>query len=179
MGARVAEYLQLVLRLKSKIPRCDFKWVSRSENNHADSLLNLRAATEFQFRQEIHVEHIANPSVQRPIREVPRFDTFLGWRDPIIAYLKDRTLPDGRAEAQKLLHLATIYMLLGNILYKKSYFKPHVDSYLRCLGPDEARRDAEIHGGDCGNHSGGCLPLIRSLIKGITGLRCSMMSRIM
>jgi len=65
-----------------------------------------------------------------------------GWRDPIIAYLKDGTLPDDRAEALKLLHLATKYVLLGDVLYKKSYFKFHVDPYLRCLGPYEARRDA-------------------------------------
>ena len=51
--SRMAEYLQLILRLKSKVPRCDFRWVPRSENNHADSLTNLGAATEFQFRHEI------------------------------------------------------------------------------------------------------------------------------
>ena len=39
--ARMVEYLQLILRLKSKIPRCDFKWVFRFKNNHADSLANL------------------------------------------------------------------------------------------------------------------------------------------
>jgi len=38
--ARMAEYPQLVLALKSKIPQCNFKWVPRSENNHADSLAN-------------------------------------------------------------------------------------------------------------------------------------------
>ena len=53
--ARMAEYLQLVLGLKSKILRCNFKWVPRSKNNHADSLANLGAATEFQFRTQIPV----------------------------------------------------------------------------------------------------------------------------
>ena len=37
-NARMAEYLRLVLGLKSKIPRCDFKWVSKSKNNHANLL---------------------------------------------------------------------------------------------------------------------------------------------
>ena len=59
----MAKHLQLVLKLKSKIPRCDFKWVPRSENNHIDSLANLGAVTEFQFRCEIPVEYITNPSV--------------------------------------------------------------------------------------------------------------------
>ena len=37
----------------------------------------------------------------------PSPDTSPGWRDPIFVYLKAGTLPDDRAEAQKLLHLAT------------------------------------------------------------------------
>jgi len=39
-GERMEAYLQLVLSLKAKFSRCDFKRVSRSENNHADSLAN-------------------------------------------------------------------------------------------------------------------------------------------
>ena len=35
--SRMAEYLQLILKLKFKVPRCDFKFVLRSENNHTDS----------------------------------------------------------------------------------------------------------------------------------------------
>jgi len=118
----MAEYLQLVFEFKYKIPRCSFKWVPRSENYHTDSLANLGATTEFQFRREISVEHIANPSVYRPID-----DTSQGWRDPIIAYLKDGSLSDDRAEAQKLLHLATRYIFLGDVLYNKSYSKLHAD----------------------------------------------------
>jgi len=69
-----------------------------------DSLANLGAATEFQFRKDIFIEYIANSSIHRPIREVLRLDTSPRWRDPIIAYLKDGSLPDERVEAQKLLH---------------------------------------------------------------------------
>ena len=60
----MAEYLQLILKMKSKIPQCDFKRVPRSENNHVDSLANLEVATEFQFRREISMEHITNLIVQ-------------------------------------------------------------------------------------------------------------------
>jgi len=70
----------------------------RSENNH-DSLANLGVATEFQFRREIPIEHITNLSVQQPTGEILRLDTSPGWRDPIIAYLKELTLPVDKAEA--------------------------------------------------------------------------------
>ena len=76
--SRTANYLQLVLKLKSKIPRCDFKWFPRSANNYTDSLANVEAAVEFQFRWEIPIKHITNPSVQQPTGEVLRFDTLPG-----------------------------------------------------------------------------------------------------
>jgi len=52
--------------------------------------------------------------------------------------------------------LATRYILLGDLLYKKSYIKLHSNPYLRCLGPDEAKKVMqEIHDGDCENHTRG------------------------
>jgi len=80
-------------------------------------------------------------SVHRPIGEVLRLDTSPGWRDSIIVYLKDGSLSDNRVEAQILLHLATIYTLLGYVLYKKPYSKLSVDPYVRYFRPDKARRD--------------------------------------
>ena len=82
-----------------------------------------------------------------------RLDTSPGWRDPIISYLKNGTLLD-KTEAQKLRRLVTV--LLEDLLYKKSYSKLQSDPYLRCFGPEEARRVMqEMHDGDCGNHVGG------------------------
>jgi len=37
---RIKAYLQLVFSLKAKFSRCDFKRISRSENNHTDLLAN-------------------------------------------------------------------------------------------------------------------------------------------
>ena len=68
--SRMVEYLQLVFKLMSKIPRCDFKWVPRSTNNHTDSLANMGAAMEFQFRRKIPILHITNLSVQQQTGEV-------------------------------------------------------------------------------------------------------------
>ena len=83
-------------------------------------------------------------------------DTSPGWRDLIIAYLKDGLLPDDRAEALKLQHLAIRCILLRDLLYKQSYTKLNSDHYLRCLEPDEAKKVMqEIHDDNCGNHAGG------------------------
>ena len=109
-------YLLLVLILKAKFPRCDFKRVLKSENNHVDSLANLALATEFQFWWKIIIEHIPTTSIQYPDREILRLDTSLGWRTLIIAYLKHGALHDDKAEAHKLKHLAIRYILIGELL---------------------------------------------------------------
>ena len=73
------------------------------------SLANLEVAIEFLFRCKILIEHITNSNVHRPIKEVIRLDTSLGWRDPIITYLKDGSFPNDKAEAQKLILLPSIH----------------------------------------------------------------------
>ena len=77
----MATYLQIVLNLKFKFPRCDFKQVTRSENH--DYLANLASAVEYQFQQEIPVEHIMKHSIRRS-GEVARLDTSPSWRDRIL-----------------------------------------------------------------------------------------------
>ena len=91
--------------------------------------------------------------------EILHLDTSSGWRDPIIAYLKDRTLlsdkASDKAEAQKFQHMATMYILNGKLLYKKFYSKVYSDPYLRCFGSEEARRVMPEMHDDCENDTGG------------------------
>lgn len=95
-------YLKVVLDLKMKLSHYIFKQVSRTDNNHMDSMANLGSAMEFQFRHEIPIEHIQHPSIDRSSLEAMRLDTSPGWRDPIIQYLKYKTLPENKTNAQKL-----------------------------------------------------------------------------
>ena len=64
--------------------------------------------------------------------------------------MKDGKLPEGKDEARKLRVRAARYVLMDEVLYKKSFSQP----YLRCLALDEANYVLrEIHEGACGNHS--------------------------
>ena len=137
---------------------------------------------EFQFRWEIPIEYITNSSVRQPTREVLCLYTSPGWRSSIITYLKDGILPNDRVEAgnSRYILLDHRYILLRDILYKKSYFSLHPDPYLRCLGSEDARKMMqEIHDGDCENHVEDALSPTRSSTKGTTGPRCSTMPTIM
>ena len=150
-------YLKIATTWKSKFSHCNFVQVPRSENSHADSSATLASIITFQFKREIPIEYILKPNINKSDEEVLHLNTSLEWMDPIMAYLQDGTVPGDKAEAQKLQHLATRYILLGD-LYKKSYSKLHSDPYLRCLGSEEARKVMqEIHYDDCGHHTGSVL----------------------
>ena len=132
----VAAYLKIVMTWKAKFFRCDFKQISRSENSYPDSLSTLASAVDFQFRREISVEHIPKRSTHKLDEEVLHLEYSSGWRELIISFLKDGTFFEDKAEAQKLQHLATRYILFEGLLYKKSYSMLHYDPYLRCQERD-------------------------------------------
>ena len=70
---------------------------------------------------------------------------------PIIIYLKDGRLLEGKDEARRLRIKIAKYVLIDEVLYKRGFSQP----YLRCLAPDESNYVLrEVHEGACGNHFG-------------------------
>ena len=74
------------------------------------------------------------------------------WKSQIISHLKNESPTSTEAEFAKLKMKVARYILIDDILYKKSFSLP----YLRCLGQDEAEYALrEIHKGNCDQHLGG------------------------
>ena len=73
------------------------------------------------------------------------------WTTPIVSYLKNGVLPDGKKTARKLKVQAARFVLIKDILYKRGFSCP----YLRCLGMEEADYVIRgVHEGICRNHLG-------------------------
>ena len=73
------------------------------------------------------------------------------WTTPLVSYLRNGMLPDGKNAARKLKVQASRFILIKDVLYKRGFSR----SYLRCLGPVEADYVMrEVHEGICENHSG-------------------------
>ena len=53
---------------------------------------------------------------------------------PLVSYLKNGVLLDGKEAARKLKVQAMQFILMKDVLYKRDFSRP----YLRCLGPKEA-----------------------------------------
>ena len=56
------------------------------------------------------------------------------WTMPLVSYLRDGMLLDGKDAARKLKVRASHFVLIKEVLYKRGFSHP----YLRCLGPEEA-----------------------------------------
>ena len=75
------------------------------------------------------------------------------WMDPIVTFLKDDILPEGKLEAEKIRRNATRFWLSeDHKLYKRSYSGP----YLLCVHPEASELLLEeLQEGICGSHTGG------------------------
>ena len=81
---------------------------------------------------------------------VQEVDSESNWTTPLISYLKNGMLLDGKDAAMKLKVQALRFVLMKDVLYKRGFSHP----YLRCLVPEEAEYVMrEVHKGICGNHS--------------------------
>ena len=143
---RMKKYLEKVLLLVKKFKEANFVQISRGENVEADVLAKEASATE-PMDEFDKVQYI--PSIDLP--EVQQIENRENWMTPIVSYLKDGKLSEGKDEARKLRVRAAKYVLMDEVLYKRGFSQP----YLSCLAPDEANYVLrEIHERACGNHSG-------------------------
>ena len=150
------KYLEKVLQLVKKFEETDFVQIPREENMEVDALAKEASANEAidEFDEVQYIPSINLPKVQQVQNEG-------NWMTPIISYLKDGRLPEGKDEARKLRVRSARYVLLNEVLYKRGFSQP----YLRCLAPDEANYMLrEVHEGACGNHSG-ATSLIHKVVR--------------
>ncbi|KAL2228740.1 UNVERIFIED_CONTAM: hypothetical protein Sindi_1853700 [Sesamum indicum] len=74
------------------------------------------------------------------------------WKDEIVQYLKEGSLPADPIGARRLKARAARFTLVDEQLYKRTIERP----LLKCLDPEKAEYVIrEIHEGSCGNHSRG------------------------
>ena len=136
-----------------------FVQIPREENEHADYLAKAASTKHMLIPNQVLSFVQISPVINGiSVQEIgPRSY----WTTPIISYLKDGELPDGKEVARKLKVQAAHFVLIKDILYKRGFSRP----YLRCLIPEEADYVMrEVHEGVCGNHSGS-RSLVHKLIR--------------
>ena len=143
---QVKKYLEKALQLVKKFKETNFVQIPREENVEADALAKEASANEPVDKSD-EVQYILSIN----LLEVLQVQNEVNWMTPIISYLKDGSLSEGKDEARRLKVQSAKYVLLNDVLYKRGFSQP----YLRCLSPDEANYVLrEVHKRACGNHSG-------------------------
>ena len=113
---RMKRYLKKVVRLVKKFKEADFVQIPREENIEADTLAKEASANEAmdEFNE---IQHM--PSIDLP--EMLQIEGEENWMTPIVSYLKDGRLPDGKDKARKLRVKSARYILMDEVLYKRGF----------------------------------------------------------
>ncbi|XP_028058867.1 uncharacterized protein LOC114262698 [Camellia sinensis] len=148
---RMATYAEQAKNLIKKFQAIGVEKIGREGNGHADALACLGSSIDSRGGRKIWVEYVPQPSIQL-VEMVLCTDLGPSWMDPLLAFLKNGTLPEDKKEAHKTRHRAARFWVSpsGN-LYKKSYMGP----YLLCVHPSPVEDVLyEIHDGICARGTG-------------------------
>ncbi|KAL5578443.1 hypothetical protein UlMin_020142 [Ulmus minor] len=125
--------------------------ISRNKNTNSDALARLATGLEDSLLKTVPLEILDEPSINK-CQQVDAISDKPTWMDPIMAYLRDGTLPQDKFEAHRLQYRSTRYYLYKDKLRKRIFSSPS----LPCLNEDQAKYVLqEVHKGVCGNHSSG------------------------
>ncbi|XP_028113210.1 uncharacterized protein LOC114311294 [Camellia sinensis] len=166
---RMAKYQALVREEIRKFPAIRVEQINREENNSADELAGL-TSTQTAFPNPLMIEFLPQPSIEEPeATEVLCTDLGPSWMDPIIAFLKDRVLPEEKKAAHKIRAKSERFWLSpSGALSKRSFTGP----YLKCVHPAKVETFLyEIHEGICGSHTGGRSLAYRAISQAAPGNR--------
>ena len=102
--------------MHKKFTTAKFHQIPRKENTKANSLAKVALMDDF-VDNPTKVQYI--PCIDVP--EVQKIDEEATWTPSIMSYLKDRLLPLDKEETQKLRFKAVKFVLLDDVLYKRSF----------------------------------------------------------
>ena len=119
---RMKKYLEKVLLLVKKFKEVNFVQIPREKNVEADVLAKEASATE-PMDEFDEVQYV--PSID--LLEVQQIEDRENWMTPIVSYLKDGKLPEGKDEARKLRVRAARYVLMDEVCTKEVFLNLILD----------------------------------------------------
>lgn len=154
---KMIAYLGVVKRLRHSFNKFNIQQVPREQNTQADALAGLGAVFRTVNCSNIPVIHFMKPAIEREGDEVAVESLDVetidkGWTGAYKDYLLYGIQPDNSNEARILRMKASRFVIVNEVLYKKSA----TGLLQRCLEKTEADMVMmDVHEGDCGNHTNG------------------------
>ncbi|XP_073152912.1 uncharacterized protein [Henckelia pumila] len=144
---KLIEYAREVDRAKEQFAEVVFEQIPRRVNERADALAKMGGSMGSWKTRDVVFQVELKPHISPVIPELAEED----WRVVIINYLKWGKMPEDPREARRLKLKSSRYVLIEEVLYRRSFAGP----LLRCLSYQEADYVLrEVHEGCCGNHFG-------------------------
>ena len=113
---RMKRYLKKVVHFMKKFKEADFVQIPREENVEADTLVKEGSMNEA-MNEFDEIQYML--SIDLP--EMLQIEGEENWMTPIVSYLKDGRLPDGKDKARKLRVKSARYILMDEVLYKRGF----------------------------------------------------------
>ncbi|XP_076911239.1 uncharacterized protein LOC143569139 [Bidens hawaiensis] len=117
---KMIEYLRKTKELLQGFQEAKVVHIPRGQNKKADALSKLASVAFDHLAREVRVETLGQPSILE--KTVGNVETpGYSWMSPIIRYLQERIVPEGKQEARRPRIKAMQYEMINGALYKKSY----------------------------------------------------------
>ncbi|XP_074352415.1 uncharacterized protein LOC141691576 [Apium graveolens] len=150
-GPRTELYQKCAQRIIERFNGVRLELISRGQNEGADELAKLGSRREATLFGVVPLDIQRQPSV--PEHKVGSLSDNLDhiWMAPILAYIKEGSLPNEKNEARRIKYKAARYVIYDGVLYRRGFNVP----LLKCIDGDECNYILrEVHEGIYGNHSG-------------------------
>ncbi|XP_073294499.1 uncharacterized protein [Primulina huaijiensis] len=145
---KMFKYLGLINARAASLIDWSIKQIPPEENAEADTLAKFPASMSDISTREV----ICSTQLVLSIDEEEPLVQNNSWMTPIVEYIMNEKLPEDRVQPAKIKKQAPRFVLLNNVLYRRSYKGP----LLKCLSDGEIEYVLrEIHEGCCGEHLGG------------------------
>ncbi|XP_075492531.1 uncharacterized protein LOC142530590 [Primulina tabacum] len=156
---RMLKYLELIKsRVEFFVDR-SFEQIPREENGEADALEKMALSlSEVSTREVLHVSRLVLSTEEETLPTLEE-----SWMTSLIKFIVSNELPEDKARAQKIKRQAPRFVLINNVLYRRSFQGP----LLKCLSSEEVKYVLrEIHEGCCGEHLGGMALAWKAMLVG-------------
>nr|GEU40921.1 reverse transcriptase domain-containing protein [Tanacetum cinerariifolium] len=130
----IKQYLEKIMGLLSSFPNYSIKHIKTKQNKKADAFSKLSLMTFSKLAKEVLIEVIQTKSVaEKEITNIVKEDED-SWMVPIREYLKEGILPKDPQKARKLGIKASLYRMIEERLYRRSYMSPWLRSPTNSAG---------------------------------------------
>ncbi|XP_074327188.1 uncharacterized protein LOC141665105 [Apium graveolens] len=123
-GPRTKLYLKYAQRIIARFNEVRLELIPHGKNEGADELAKLGSYREATLLGVMPLDIQRQPSV--PEHEVGSLSDDLDptWMTPILAYIKEGSLPDEKNEARRIRYKAARYVIYDGILYRRGFSVP-------------------------------------------------------